>query len=118
TTAADLAHVAALLPTEPARAARASEALMELGALVCTARQPACPDCPLAADCAWLAAGRPAATEPRVGQRYAGTDRQARGVLLALCRDNPAGVAARTLVSAWPDPAQAERALTGLLNDG
>jgi len=118
TTAADLARVAALLPIEPARAARASAALMELGALVCTARQPACPDCPLASDCAWLRAGRPETAEPRVGQRYAGTDRQARGVLLALCRDNPDGVAGRTLVSAWPDPVQAQRALTGLLTDG
>ncbi|MBX6748202.1 MAG: A/G-specific adenine glycosylase [Micromonosporaceae bacterium] len=118
TTAADLTRVAALLPTEPTRAARASAALMELGALVCIARQPACPRCPLAQDCAWLRAGRPEAAEPRVGQRYAGTDRQARGVLLALCRDNPDGVAARRLVSAWPDPVQARRALTGLLNDG
>jgi A/G-specific adenine glycosylase len=118
TTSADLARVAALLPAEPARAARASAALMELGALVCTARQPACPECPLAPDCAWLRAGRPEATEPRVGQRYVGTDRQARGVLLALCRENPEGVAARTLAAAWPDPVQAKRALAGLLSDG
>ena len=118
TTAADLARVAALLPAEPARAARASAALMELGALVCTARQPDCPQCPLAPDCRWLQAGRPEATQPRVGQRYVGTDRQARGVLLALCRDNPQGVATRTLISAWPDPVQAERALAGLHSDG
>jgi len=118
TTTADLARVAALLPTEPSRAAQASAALMELGALVCTARQPACSRCPLASDCAWLRAGRPEAAVPRSGQRYVGTDRQARGVLLALCRDNPAGVPARTLTSAWPDPVQAERALAGLLSDG
>ena len=118
TTAADLVRVAALLPTEPARAARASAALMELGALVCTARQPACGTCPLRRPCAWHRAGMPESTAPRAGQRYAGTDRQARGVLLALCRDSPDGVAARRLADAWPDQAQATRALAGLLADG
>ena len=49
-----------LLPAEPAVAARWSVAVMELGALVCTAASPRCGDCPVAGDCAWLAAGRPA----------------------------------------------------------
>jgi A/G-specific adenine glycosylase len=48
-----------LLPAEPAVAARWSVAVMELGALVCTAASPRCGDCPVARDCAWLAAGRP-----------------------------------------------------------
>jgi hypothetical protein len=47
-----------------------------------------------------------------------GTDRQARGVLLALCRDAADGVAAAMLVDAWPDPVQAARALSGLTEDG
>jgi A/G-specific adenine glycosylase len=117
-TAADLAAVAALLPADPARAARASAAFMELGALVCTARQPDCVSCPLRRDCAWLRAGRPAAAAGRPRQRYEGTDRQARGVLLGLCRDHPDGVAASTLLAAWPDPVQARRALAGLVEDG
>jgi A/G-specific adenine glycosylase len=49
-----------LLPAEPAVAARWSVAVMELGALVCTAASPRCDDCPVARECAWLAAGRPA----------------------------------------------------------
>src|SRR5207342_158006 len=49
-----------LLPAEPAVAARWSVAVMELGALVCTAASPRCGGCPVAGDCAWLAAGRPA----------------------------------------------------------
>jgi A/G-specific adenine glycosylase len=49
-----------LLPAEPAVAARWSVAVMELGALVCTAAGPRCGDCPVARECAWLAAGRPA----------------------------------------------------------
>ena len=48
-----------LLPAEPAVAARWSVAVMELGALVCTAASPRCSTCPVARDCAWLAAGRP-----------------------------------------------------------
>jgi A/G-specific adenine glycosylase len=118
TTTADLTRVAQLLPARPAQAAKASAALMELGAVVCTARSPECPRCPVRADCAWHLAGRPAEAVRRPGQRYAGTDRQARGVLLALCRDNPGGVTATTLSAAWPDPAQTARALTGLLADG
>ena len=48
-----------LLPAEPAVAARWSVAVMELGALVCTTASPRCSTCPVARDCAWLAAGRP-----------------------------------------------------------
>src|SRR3984885_7686291 len=69
-----------LLPAEPAVAARWSVAVMELGALVCTAASPSCADCPVAADCAWLAAGRPFdAAGRRRSQQYEGTDRQCRG---------------------------------------
>ena len=118
TTAVDLARVAALLPASAERAARVSAAFMELGALVCTARTPACDACPLRADCAWLATGRPPAPVQRPGQRYAGTDRQARGVMLALCREHVDGVPEEVLLEAWLDPAQARRALEGLVIDG
>src|SRR4051794_15278819 len=57
TTAADLVAVAELLPDRPSRAARASIAFMELGAIVCTARAPRCPQCPFEASCAWRATG-------------------------------------------------------------
>ena len=118
TTAADLATVTALLPTSHERAARASAAFMELGALVCTARQPACHVCPLWRDCAWRLAGQPASTTRRRTQGYVGTDRQARGVLLALVRAAPSGVARTTVEDAWPDAGQRRRALDGLLADG
>jgi A/G-specific adenine glycosylase len=118
TTAADLTRVAALLPADPPTAARASAALMELGALICTARRPACTECPVRPDCAWHHLGRPRPGAPRPGQRYTGTDRQARGVLLGLCRDRADGVSEPTLLAAWPDPPQAQRALAGLLADG
>ena len=58
-----------LLPAQPAVAARWSVAVMELGALVCTAASPRCGDCPVARECAWLAAGRPAAPTGTAGAR-------------------------------------------------
>src|SRR3954466_1551772 len=48
--AADLTDVAALAPADPERAVRFSVAVMELGALVCTARTPRCAACPVRGD--------------------------------------------------------------------
>ena len=115
----DLALVESLLPEDEERAARTSIALMELGALVCTARAPACRSCPVSADCAWLAAGRPEPASPvRRPQAYAGTDRQVRGRLLAVLRDSTDPVPARQLDEAWHEPVQRARALDGLVADG
>jgi A/G-specific adenine glycosylase len=117
-TSVDLAAVETLLPEDPTTAARASVAFMELGALVCTARTPRCGDCPLAGACAWRRGGRPAADGPtRRRQRYAGTDRQVRGLLLAVLRDSAEPVAKERLDLVWPDEDQRERALAGLLTD-
>jgi A/G-specific adenine glycosylase len=119
TTAGDLAAAAALLPAEPAVAAAASAAFMELGAVVCTARAPRCGECPLAARCAWRAAGaRLPAGASRRPQRYAGTDRQVRGALLAVLREETGPVPRDRLDLVWTDAAQRGRALAGLLSDG
>ncbi len=40
-----------LVPKDGKRAWRFNQALMELGALVCTARNPKCPECPVRSDC-------------------------------------------------------------------
>ena len=108
-----------LLPAEPAAAARWSVAVMELGALVCTAARPRCAACPVSGDCAWLAAGRPA--EPgaaRRAQRYDGTDRQCRGRLLAVLREQGSAASRADFGAVWADRAQLDRALDGLLADG
>jgi A/G-specific adenine glycosylase len=107
-----------LLPAEPAIAARWSVAMMELGALVCTAASPQCGACPVARECAWLAAGRPPAASRRRIQRYDGTDRQCRGRLLAVLRDSGTPVSRSDFDAAWPGPAQLARALDGLVADG
>jgi len=109
-----------LLPADPETSARWGVAVMELGALVCTARAPKCPQCPLLATCAWVLAGRPAHDGPaRRGQAWAGTDRQVRGRLLAVLREAPGPVAAADLAAAWTsDDAQRARCLDGLVADG
>jgi A/G-specific adenine glycosylase len=107
-----------LLPDDHATAARWSVAVMELGALACTAAAPRCDDCPVAQQCAWLAAGRPAAEIRPVGQTYEGTDRQCRGRLLAVLRDSREPVAQARLDAVWPDHIQRARALDGLVADG
>ncbi|MBU2663255.1 A/G-specific adenine glycosylase [Actinoplanes bogorensis] len=119
TTAADLVAMAELLPFEPARAARASIAFMELGALVCVARSPRCHECPFEAVCAWRLNGSPALEGPsRKPQRYAGTDRQVRGLLLEVLRHATAPVPRQRLDSVWNDDVQRARALAGLIEDG
>jgi A/G-specific adenine glycosylase len=116
-TSAERAEALALVPAEDP--ARHCVAVMELGALVCTARGPRCGLCPLASACAWQHAGRPAGEATRRSQHYAGTDRQARGRLLAVVRDAAAPVDAADLDRAWEDdPTQRQRALDGLLADG
>lgn len=116
---ADVGALLALLPKAD-RAARFSAALMELGAIVCTARSPRCGACPLRNDCRWQLAGSPPATgQKRPVQRYAGTDRQVRGRLLDVLRANAVAVTRADLDLAWPvDAVQRERALTSLLGDG
>ncbi len=94
-------------------------AVMELGALVCSANGPRCTSCPLAQQCAWQLAGRPPYDgPPRRAQTYAGTDRQCRGRLLAVLRDADTVVAGERLDAAWDDVAQRARALASLLDDG
>ena len=107
-----------LLPDEPEVAARWAVGVMELGALVCTAARPRCQACPLAADCTWLRAGRPAAAVRPVGQRYEGTDRQCRGRLLAVLRHSEGPVEKAALDDVWSDTLQRERALAALIEDG
>jgi A/G-specific adenine glycosylase len=119
TTSAERRLAAALLPGQPEVAARWAVAIMELGALVCVARAPRCAACPVARVCAWRLAGKPPhAGPPRRGQRYAGTDRQARGRLLAVLREATGPVPQPALDAVWGEPAQRARALDGLVADG
>ncbi len=106
--AALAARADAVLPG--GRAAEWNQAMMELGATVCTARAPRCDACPVAAWCASAGAApaAPAARRPR--PRFEDTDRYARGRIVAALL---AGEALPALA-----PERLERALAGLARDG
>ena len=138
-TAAEMRLADALLPEDQPLSVRWNASVMELGAVVCTARSPKCTDCPVRSSCAWLAAGEPPPSYTPKGQSWHGTDRQVRGAVMAVLREAaipvpremfeqppadlgfaPSGVgiplaALHRLNSA---PEQLERALDGLVSDG
>lgn len=116
----DLAAMEALLPADDAAARVTNAAIMELGALVCTARSPRCDACPIAECCAWRAAGYPEHSGPTraVQPRYEGSDRQVRGLVMARLRESEVPVPRSELDAVWPDAVQRSRALAGLVADG
>lgn len=122
-TATDRRELDELLPREPAEAAVTCAALMEIGALVCTAAAPDCAHCPLAPNCAWRAAGYPEGPgRKRPAQRWHGTDRKMRGEIMAVLRGAAgplprAALAART--PSYPgNETQWQRCLRSLIEDG
>jgi A/G-specific adenine glycosylase len=104
-----------------------NQAMLDLGATVCTARSPACERCPVRRACAWCTAGWPA-PDPAVrsagvsrGQsRFEGSDRQGRARLVDALRADGAVAPGELAVRAgWPgEPDRARRAADGLVADG
>lgn len=110
------------LPEDGAECALWNVAIMEFGALVCTQRSPKCDDCPLREDCAWAKAGFPPAEVRPRGQAWKGTDRQARGRVMAALRASPMGISIDEAVAAarleGADPQRAPRVIEALIRDG
>jgi A/G-specific adenine glycosylase len=104
------ARAAELLPE--GRAATFNQAMMELGATVCTPRAPRCGECPVGEGCATRRAGGVPAPPPRRrgAERFEDSDRWARGRIVAALL---AGEALPELA-----PERRERALAGLERDG
>jgi A/G-specific adenine glycosylase len=118
-TARDLAAMQRVLPERDEQAAQFCAAMMELGAVVCRAAAPACSRCPIVDACAWRLAGSPPYEGPVTRpQKFAGTDRQVRGLLMDVLRaaDGPVRQVAFDLV--WPDVNQRQRAQDSLVADG
>lgn len=101
-----LAHAEALIP--PGQGWAWNQAIMELGALICTAASPACWRCPLRQYCRAYAAAVAADTalaetmatpalkrvaEPRPAEPFVGSRRWYRGRIIAALRALPAGTA-------------------------
>jgi A/G-specific adenine glycosylase len=125
----------------PGRGWAWNQAMLDLGALLCTARRPGCLSCPLGPSAGLPSAGPPSAVSlctwarrrgpdpaagsagtSRVQSRFDGSDRQGRGRLVAALAASPStgirpeDVAAR---AGWPDdPARAAGVLRRLLVDG
>ena len=119
-TSRDLAAMSALLPERAIDARAFNAATMELGATVCVARSPRCEECPIAAHCAWRAAGYPAYEGARkaVQARFEGSDRQVRGLVMRELRAAHRPVAPSELAAVWADGEQLDRAVAGLVSDG
>lgn len=117
-TNAEREHHEQFLPEDPQTAATLSQAVMEFGALVCTAKQPGCSECPVRAHCSWVKAGSPAGEHRRRQPKFDGTDRQCRGALMKVLRDTEGPVHASMLEQEWDDAFQRQRCLDGLVADG
>ena len=119
-TRAEMDLATALLPNAAGDARTWGVAVMELGAVVCLARSPRCPACPVRDLCAWQRASRPAYKGPaRRTQSWHGTDRQCRGAILAVLRTTKEPVTAGEVDTAWStDAAQRDQCLDSLVTDG
>jgi A/G-specific adenine glycosylase len=95
--------------------------MMDLGALVCTARDPACDRCWFSEGCKWSGELWPTPDPWRARKQstFAGSDRQGRGRLVAALRERPVSVTEVPSVMGWPDdPARAERVAAQLVDEG
>jgi len=103
-----------------------NQAVLDLGATVCTKRVARCDRCPVTAHCAWHLDGHPrpdpsdgsAGTSGRQST-FEGSDRQGRGRLVDALRLGPVVGADLADVMGWPDdPLRAERVAQTLVADG
>lgn len=119
-TAAERRLATATVPADRGRSVAWNQAVMEFGALVCTARVARCEQCPLAVGwCRWQAAGRPEHEGPaRRVQPFEGTDRQMRGRIMALLRAHDEVPRSRIDALDPERPDRVRRCLTSLLEDG
>lgn len=116
----DLPAMEALLPRDGAGQRAFNAGLMELGAIVCTARSPRCAECPLAEVCAWRLAGFPTfdGVPARKQARFEGSDRQLRGRVMAELRASDVPVTEAELTQVIPEAEVRGRILRGLAADG
>ena len=103
-----------------------NQAMLDVGAVHCRARQPECTACPFDSCCRWRlsgwlepdpATGSAAVSTPQ--SRFAGSDRQGRGRLVAALRSDPVDEADLAAVMGWPDePERAKRVAATVIADG
>jgi A/G-specific adenine glycosylase len=103
-----------------------NQAMLDLGAGVCTRRTPRCGDCPVRDRCAWQRAGL-TGPDPADGSagvsggqaRFVGSDRQGRGRLVEALRSRSVPSTELAEAMGWPtDVARAERVAAALVGEG
>lgn len=103
-----------------------NQAILDLGATVCTKRSPHCDACPVQPGCRWAVSGWPD-PDPATGTAgvstpqspFEGSDRQGRGRLVDALRIGPLPLERVPDASGWPDqPERARRVADGLVVDG
>jgi len=92
-------------------------ATMELGALICTSKNPKCAQCPISSLCKWRSEGFPSAEQKPKVQEWHGTDRKCRGTIVQALRENDF-LTEDKLKVLWDDDSQVEKALASLMADG
>jgi A/G-specific adenine glycosylase len=91
-------------------------ATMELGALICTSKNPSCNNCPIISQCKWRKNGYPQSELVRKSQDWHGTDRKCRGTIVQALRENES-LTLSAIKKLWPEESQVEKALETLLAD-
>jgi len=109
-----------LLPRRDA--ASFNQSMLDLGAQYCTSR-PRCATCPIAHVCQWNLEGGPdpaprSAAVSRPQPRFQGSDRQARGRLLAALRERPRSMRHLMTCVDDSDPRRGATLVAGLIADG
>jgi len=108
---------ASRLALQPAKNAHIwAAATMELGALVCTSKNPICEQCPVIGQCNWRKNGYPKTDLVRKSQDWHGTDRKCRGTIVQALRENQS-LTENAIMKLWPDQSQVEKALKTLQAD-
>ena len=103
------------------RSASFNQAMLDLGAQYCTS-SPRCGDCPVARNCRWQRDGGPdpaprSAGVSRAQPAFHGSNRQARGRMLAALRERPRS-AAELLTCVELDADRGATLIAGLVADG
>ena len=105
---------------------RWNQAVLDLGATICTKRNPDCGACPITRECGWRRAGylepdpvEGSAAVPRRQSRFEGSDRQGRGRLVDALRRAPVDKCELANAMGWAnDPDRAMRVAMTVVADG
>ena len=102
---------------------RWNQAMIEIGATICTARKTKCDKCPLKETCTWTK--NQSATDPAISvkskklETFEGSDRQGRGKLINALRNEPIMGKDVPQILGWPnDHKRCKRVLEKLEKDG